>query len=413
MTIGVLLSLAIAAVPPTTTDEAFSLRPSEVSGPCYVKIQGKAIEEPPPPCAAAIAAARTPKEKAILYFEWAYSLNEADSAIQALPNLDKAVALAPNFANARHERGYTLSDLGFYERALIDLDRQIELEPQSADAYSERAFSRHPLADFEGALADRLKVIELAGSNHDREVAVARELMWLGRYDEAYKRLSDLSYTGDQELLADIDRRREFKPDGGEAKRCALAQSVDNPAAAEKMVDDCSWAFDHEKDPAKRADYLTVRRVASVVAKQDRETNFIDLQIAAALDPTNPERHINLGNYLVDVRHSWAARNEFEIALANPKLSRRDRMMALAGRGRARANLGDIAGAMSDAKASYEIEPGMANIWLAGDLAYHDGNKEAAKRFWLMIYRMGIRDDSLIKSLKSVGVEDPEKEPRQ
>src|SRR5262249_10068701 len=157
------------------------------------------------------------KDKAILYFAWAYSLNEAGAALEALPNLDKALALAPNFSNARHERSYTLNELGYYGRALIDGNRDVELTPQAPGAYQERALARHRLADFEGSLSDNLKVIELAGSNTAREFEIVRDLMWLGRYDEASKRLSSLPESDTaKKLRADLDRRLKFKPDGKE-----------------------------------------------------------------------------------------------------------------------------------------------------------------------------------------------------
>lgn len=407
-----LLVIAATAAQPWT-NEQFTINRAEISGPCALKITGKSPEAPPADCAVAIAAAKTPKEKAILYFIWAYSLNEADASLQALPNLDKAVALAPNFGNARHERNYTLNDLGLYERALADGNRAVEIAPHIAMVYHERAFARRRLADFEGSLADRRKAIALEGPSPGAEREVITDLMWLARYDEAAKRLATLPATdADKELRAELDRRRGFKPDGSEAERCDLKAGDNDRSHAQKLVDDCTWAFDHETDRIKRADYLTVRRVMSVIARQDREANVMDLQIAAALDPSNPKRRINLGNTWIDLRHSWAARNEFDAALASASLGKTEKAMALAGRGRARSNLGDLTGAKNDAKASIQIEPGMANIWLAGDLAFQEGNKEAAKRFWMMVYRMGIKDDSLMEQLKSVGVADPEKEPR-
>jgi tetratricopeptide (TPR) repeat protein len=399
---------AVAGLPPT--EERFSVRPADVAGPCHVKVAGKPAAAPPPDCAAEIAGATTAKRRATLYFAWAYSLNEAGASIEALPNLDHAVALAPNFTNARHERSYTLSELGFYDRALIDSDRAIQLNPQSADGYTERAFARHRVADFAGALADRLKVVELSGADRDSEMAIIDALMWLGRYDEASKRLD--AFEGDAKVRAELDRRLGFSPDGGESKRCALTNSVDDRAKAEKVVLDCTWAFDHDRDPVKRSGFLTARAVNSVIAYQNRDGFARDLQLAVALDPANPQAHINYGNALIDARHSWAARNEFEAALRAPRLSSRDRAMALAGRGRARFNLGELAAAKSDAKASFQIEAMFANILLAGDLAFADGDKEAAKKFWLMAYRTGPRDDSLADRLRSVGVADPAKEPR-
>jgi len=409
---GVFILIAAAAAP-STTDEIFHAAPSEMAGPCSLKISGETPDEPPAECAAAIAAANTPKEKAILYFAWAYSLNEAGAGVQALPNLDKAIALAPNFINARHERGYTLNDLGYYDRALVDSDRDVQLQPNRADAYRERAFARHHLADFGGSLADRFKDVELSGSTHGAEIAITEDLMWLGRYDEAAKRLAAVPESDDDKALrTELNRRRQFKPDGGEASRCALAKSVNDRTAAQKMVDDCTWAFDHERDPVKRADFLTTRYVNSVVALQDRDAHIPDLEIAAALDPNSADRHSNLGYAYLGVHHSWAARNEFDRALSVPNIRPKSKMLALTGRGQARANLGDSAGAFADGKASFEIEPSAPNTWLLGDLAFAKGDKAVAKKLWLASYHLGSRDDALLRKLKSVGVEDPAKEPR-
>lgn len=405
--LSLMIAAALASLAPT--NEVFRATGDKVEGPCHVKIEGKATEAPPPTCAAAIAAAPSAKKQAILYFAWAYSLNEKQAGIEALPNLDHAIALAPNFLSAIHERGYTLNDLGFYGRGLVDLDREVQLSPEEAGAYSERAFSRQFLADFEGALADRLKVITLLGTDPDRETGVAEQLMWLGRHDEAANRLKGLPSSKDRmAYTGKIERRRNFKPDGGESKRCTLGNSSDR-AAAQKMVDDCSWAFDHEKNRAKRADYLTVRAVMSVVAEQDREANIDDLRIATALEPGNPQRHINYGNALVDNRRSWAGRNAYDMALALPGINKRDKAMALAGRSRANFNRGDYAAARMDVDGSLRTEPSFAGAMIAGDLAEHDGNKQAAKDFWLSAYRCGIRDDGLIKRLKSVGITDPDK----
>lgn len=410
---SVAIMVAAAALSPLITDQVFTIKAADAAGPCHVKIEGKPTESPPADCAVAIAAAPTGKQKAILYFAWAYSLNEVDAAREALPSLDKAIELAPNFSNARHERAYTLNHLGFYRRALIDANRDVELTPNSAAAYTERAFARHRLGDFEGSLADRLKSAELEGTSPDRERAIADDLMWLSRYREAAKRLAAVPPNGDdKDMRADLERRLGYKPDGKEPDRCDLNQSMRDRAEAQRIVDACTWAFDQEVDRKKRADYLTVRAVMSVIAKQDSEANFTDLQIASGLDPNNPDRHLNLGYALVNVRHSWAARNEFNIALSSPVLRTRAKAIALTGRGQANLNLGDLTAAKADAKASHDLGPSSVNTWLMGDISFAGGDKIGAKRFWLAAYRMGVRDDRLLANLKSVGVDDPEKEPK-
>lgn len=407
---SVMMMAALAT--PAPTNEIFKALADEVEGPCHIKIQGKPTEAPPPACAAAIAAATTARKQAVLYYAWAYSLNEKQAGIEALPNLDKAIALAPNFITAIHERGYTYNDLGFYDRGLADGNREIQLAPDYAAAYTERSFARHYLADFEGAMADRLKAIALLGTHPDRETGVAEELMWLGRYREAADRLEGLPPSGARAAFsATINRRLNYKPDGGEATRCTLGNSGDR-AAAQKMIDDCSWAFDHEQDRTKRADYLTVRAVMSVIAQQDREANIDDLRMAVALEPRNPQRHINYGNALVDNRRSWAARNHYDLALAAPGIGKRDKAMALAGRSRANFNRGDFAAARKDAAESLSTEPSYAGAMIAGDLAERDGNKQAAEDHWTTASRFNSRGDELARRLKSVGVTEPASQPK-
>lgn len=410
MLVAYLLVAGAAASPATI--EAFTVGPAELQGPCHVEIAGKPTEQPPADCAAAIAAATSSKDKAVLHFAWAYSLNEANGAIQALPHLDRALVLAPNFTNARHERAYTLNHLGFYNRALIDANRNVELTPEIAQAYHERAFARRRLGDFEGSLADRLKAIDLEGSTPGAELEVVTDLMWLARYDEAGKRLDALPATEGKEIRADLHRRRQYKPDGSEMSRCILKQSVSDRLAALGIVDLCTWAFDHEANRRKRAEYLTVRAVMSVIAKQDSEANLMDHQIAVALDPENPDLHANYGFALVGARRSWAGRNALNIALANPKISDRTKAIALTGRGQANFNLGDLYAAKADVKESITLKPSAVNVWLAGNIAEAEGDKALAKKFWMSAYRMGARDDRLIKNLKSVGVDDPGREPK-
>ena len=409
----VALMIAGTVLLPAATNEQFTVASTDVAGPCHVKIEGVPEARPPSDCVAEIEAASSPKRKATLYFAWAFSLNEVNATREALPNLDKALEYAPNFTNALHERAYTLNHLGFYDRALVDSNRDVELTPNAAAPYTERAFARHRLGDFEGSLADRLKSAELEGTSPDRERAIADDLMWLGRYKEAAERLAGVPPSDDdKEMRADLERRLTYKPDGRESERCNMNQSMGDRVEAQKLVDACTWAFDRETDSKKRADYLTVRAVMSVIAKQDSEANFTDLQIAAGLDPENPDRHLNYGYALVNIRRSWAARNEFNLALANPTIRTISKAIALTGRGQAHLNLGDFSAAKADAKASHELQPSAVNSWLIGDIAFAEGDKEAARRFWMASYGMGARDDRLLANLKSVGVHDPEKEPK-
>lgn len=411
MTIFAIL-LGLAATPEPTT-EVIRASGAEIQGPCHLSVSGKPSGEPPQSCANAIATASTARQQAIFYFAWAYSLNEVGAGKEALPWLDRAIELAPNFTNALHERAFTLGDLGFFRKALVDADKDVELSPENADAYVERSFSRHRLADFEGSLSDLRKAAEL-GNLHVLDIT--SDLMWLGRYDEANRFLSvnrpAETNAGFAELRDELDRRLAYRPDGKEHDRCRLDQSTGDRQTAQRIVSSCTWMFDRERDPLKKAELLTTRAAFASVARQDRKSGVADFQIAVALDPLNPDRHINYGYALVGINHSWAGRNALDDALSMNGLKPTSKALGLAGRAQANFNMGDLALEKLDAKASFEIEPSLANAQIIGDIFAAEGNKEAAKQAWMAAYHMGSRDDSLISSLKSVGVNDPEKEPK-
>lgn len=392
------------------TFEAFTFTKSETDSVCSITVGDHPRTEPPPACADAIEAARDAKAKAKLLYAWAFSLNEAGATRESLPWLDKAIALAPNFTNARHERAYTLNDLGFYERALVDADRNVALKPESGSAYSERAFARHRLGNFEGILAD-LRRADLLGEKQPANIVA--DLMWLGRYAEAAPLLAALrDDANSKKLRAQLERRIQFKPDGKEAERCELDDFDGDRAAAQRRVDDCSWAFDHETKAAKRADYLTVRAVVTSIAEHGDGPDVSDMQIAAGIAPEQPRHHMNYGSALVAARRSWAGREAYNRALGMANISKRDRGHSLAGRGRANFNLDDLDSALRDANESFALEPSAINTRLIGDIFDARGDKLAAKQSFMAAYRLGARDDGLIESLKKLGVADPAKEPK-
>ena len=131
-----------------------------------------------------------------------------------------------------------------------------------------------------------------------------------------------------------------------------------------------------------------------------------DKKIAVALEPGNLDWHSNLGFAFVDSHHSWAARREFDRALA-----RKESWTALAGRSAAKYNLGDKNGAFADAKRSFEIRPNEVALIVLGDLAFERDNRASAKLYWMGAYHLGSRDDGTIERLISVGVDHPENEP--
>jgi tetratricopeptide (TPR) repeat protein len=131
------------------------------------------------------------------------------------------------------------------------------------------------------------------------------------------------------------------------------------------------------------------------------------MQVAAGLDPGNPEHWSNYGYALLAVQHSWAGRNAFDKALALDGLDGLRRAIALAGRARANYNLGETDRAVADATASLEVEGNPAAAALLGQIALDRGDRDAAKAFWLDAWAMDMRDDALVEALHDLGVSDP------
>jgi tetratricopeptide (TPR) repeat protein len=122
--------------------------------------------------------------------------------------------------------------------------------------------------------------------------------------------------------------------------------------------------------------------------------------------PDNPDRHANLGFVYLQNRHSWGALQEFDRSIEI-----RRTYLAFAGRAQAHYNLGQKNLALRDAQESLELQPNEPALWILGDLAKDENDHASAKRFWMRAYHLGSRDDHLIERLRSVGVQDPAKEP--
>jgi tetratricopeptide (TPR) repeat protein len=364
-------------------------------------------------CDAAIAAAREPRLKAELLFRSAYAYNEHEGYFDAERALQEAVRLDPAHASAWHELSYTENSLGNYAPAEQAADRAIALEPDRFSHYQERAMARHFQGNLEGAYADRDRVVRLEPNDAGHLIGRAEDALWLGRFDAA---------------AADLDAAAARGPQGDDAQTLAHARTMlrlartrsgaADPAAAcaeprnnddllrPGLIGDCTAAFLAETRPAKRAELLTTRSMAWLIAAQDSNASTADRAVAVALDPGNANWHMNLGFAYLQAHHSWAASREFDRALAI-----REHWLALAGRASAKYNLHNPEGALADARRSFEIEPNEAAATVLGDLAHERGDDAGARLFWMAAYHMGDRDDGLIASLRSVGVAHPENEP--
>lgn len=364
-------------------------------------------------CDAAIDAASEPRLRAELLFRSAYAFNERNGYFDAQRALQEATRLDPANAGAWRELSYTENALGNYAEAEQAADRAIALAPDTAQPYQERGMARHYQGNLEGAYADRDRLARITPTDADRLMGRATDAMWLGRFDQAAADLdAAAAHAGDDQqrqriggLRADLQRWRTRSSAADPAAACVWPDNND-ALLRPGLIGDCTAAFLGAAEPARRADFLTVRSLAWLIAAQNRDAATDDLAVAAALEPENPDRHTNLGFRYVDARHSWAARREFDRALAI-----RENWNALAGRAAARYNLNDWDGAFADARRSFEIHPNEIALTVLGDLSHDRGDNASARLYWMGAYRLGSRDDRLIARLRSIGVTHPENEP--
>jgi tetratricopeptide (TPR) repeat protein len=106
----------------------------------------------PDPVAAAKAAAFEAVKRGVAHFE-------ADRFPEALAELNEAIRLRPDYANAYMNRGGVKGVLNDYQGAIADLDRSLELDPGNATAHSNRAYPRRMIGDYEGTVEDATESI--------------------------------------------------------------------------------------------------------------------------------------------------------------------------------------------------------------------------------------------------------------
>ncbi len=123
------------------------------------------------------------------------NLQQYDKALQ---DLKKAIDLAPDDERFYVSRGVVYAKMEEYDNALRDLNKAIELRPDYTGAYMNRSAVYSKLGQHENALSDSNKAIELASNDREKARAYANRgnvYRESGRYDEAlrdYKKAIEL-----------------------------------------------------------------------------------------------------------------------------------------------------------------------------------------------------------------------------
>lgn len=96
-----------------------------------------------------------------VYYHSALEMEEQGNLKEALTELDKAVELQPDFAEAIDQRGMVALKLGKFSRAIRDFNHAIELMPGSAEYFNHRGVANYCIKQFELALRDYTMAIQM------------------------------------------------------------------------------------------------------------------------------------------------------------------------------------------------------------------------------------------------------------
>src|SRR4029077_1525784 len=120
------------------------------------------------------------------WFNRALTLLSLGRRPQAIESFDRALALDPDHAQARHGRGTALMLEDRNAPALADFDAAVALDPRLAHAFANRGYLLNRLGRFEEAFADLARALELAPGDDDVRYHAALVELLHGRWREGW-----------------------------------------------------------------------------------------------------------------------------------------------------------------------------------------------------------------------------------
>jgi tetratricopeptide (TPR) repeat protein len=252
---------------------------------------------------------------------------------------------------------------GDYRGALDDLNKAIALKPDNADAYGVRGFLKYQkLTDFRGALNDFNKAIILKP-----EAVYA----YFNRGDLKYSKLNDI-----EGALADYNKAIDLKPD--------LANAYNSRGVLKySRLNDISGALaDYDKAIALKSDLAEAyygRGLLKHEKLKDFQGALADYNKAIVLKPDFAESYFNRGNL------KYEHLNDFQGALADYNKTiaiKPEHMHARVIRSNLKyQQLNDLPGALQDSNYLIEIYPDLnVGYYIRGNLLYMTGRKSEALR---------------------------------
>lgn len=116
------------------------------------------------------------------YYWRACAFMREDAQLKAFTDLEKAIDLYDEYADAYSQRGVLYFQQGDLKSAMADMNKALDLDPGNAYRYSSRAYIKASMQELESAIADYERAIEL-----DPEDAVAHNNLGLLQEQLGYK----------------------------------------------------------------------------------------------------------------------------------------------------------------------------------------------------------------------------------
>jgi protein O-mannosyl-transferase len=111
---------------------------------------------------------KNPDGSAVSYNNRGTAYGKGGQFDKAIEDLDKAIVLYPDYADAYSNRGIVYSKIGSLNKAIESFNQAIALKPNAADSYSNRGVAYAMTGQYDKALEDYNRAIE---SNQDYAVA--------------------------------------------------------------------------------------------------------------------------------------------------------------------------------------------------------------------------------------------------
>jgi tetratricopeptide (TPR) repeat protein len=292
----------------------------------------------------------------------------------AISDLDRAIELKPDYAQAHAARSRLRLMKGQLDAALTDLDRAIQLDPTQAAAYAERGRMRMmrndldgALADFDGAIARGHRSDEVYGARAHLKLMVRKFEQAINDFTVAISlRPTRISY----QLGRASARAASGDSDGALVDLNAIIAAYEERAAARAAAGkgkERAPEFEMASPPIVGPEQVVASKEGGKVVEKTRMEAVVTMNPSAGGDPEQFEYLHNVaGAYsnraaLLARRGDWeAAQKDYERAIEiNPREA-----SAYYTRGRFLAERGDLKAALADFTKAAEAQPRQPFIYL-------------------------------------------------